>query len=209
MTEKRGQMCRVHSISLTYTTSPTAFGVRNLHTYGKLPVGQETLVRSARTPLIKLSRLEHVGATQCSSQQQHLCPSTCGWFSQWSGWCRVTDCCVSSAHVLFVQTEPSDCGNKAATTSLQDGDIVRATHSILWWLTKWAFEGICYLTRTSARCSLHTAMYSAEGAAAGRKKRQSVGLLLCDVKVKGKTSFPQDISLSSSWVISIYFQVLL
>ncbi len=51
---------------------------------------------------------------------------TWGWSSQWSGWCWVTDCCVSSADVLSVQTEPSDCGNKAGKTSLQNGYFLRA-----------------------------------------------------------------------------------
>lgn len=40
-------------------------------------------------------------------------------------------------------------------------------------LTKWSFEGICYLTLTSAHCSSHIATYIAEGAAVGRKRRQS------------------------------------
>lgn len=57
------------------------------------------------------------------------CP-TWGWSSQWSGWCRATDCCVSSADVLSVQTAPSDCGNKAGRTSLQDGYCLRAAGNI-------------------------------------------------------------------------------
>lgn len=42
----------------------------------------------------------------------------------------MTDCFVSSADVLSVQTEPSDCGNKAGKTSLWDGHIFSAADNI-------------------------------------------------------------------------------
>lgn len=60
ITAQTSRACRTPSVSLTYATSPTAFSVGNLHRYGKLPVDQETIDRSARTPLFKSSTLEHI-----------------------------------------------------------------------------------------------------------------------------------------------------
>lgn len=110
----------------------------------------------------------------CNADSLRLCP-TCGWSSQWSGWWWVTDCCVSSAHFLSepsVQTEPSDCGSKAGTTSLKHRYMFRPDN-LQQQMSYSTNEWICYLKQTSARCSLHTAMYIAEGSTVEPTKRKS------------------------------------
>lgn len=165
ITAQTHRACGTQSASLTHAASPTAFSVRNLHRNGKLPVGQETTDRSARTPLFKPSTPEHV--TSAFPPVADSLSEATG--AEWQT--AVFLLHVSSLFKQSGQTVGTQLGRLPCRmeTALEQRTTYRS---------RWSFEGLCYLIQTSARCSSHTATYSAEGAAGAGEKRLSFGFLL-------------------------------